>query len=34
MDEYNAIVERLRTERCAYLAKFGGLRPEIVNAVS
>jgi phosphoenolpyruvate carboxykinase (ATP) len=33
MDEYNAIVERLRSERCAYLAKFSGLRPEIVNAV-
>jgi phosphoenolpyruvate carboxykinase (ATP) len=33
MDEYNAIVQRLRSERCAYLAKFSGLRPEIVNAV-
>ncbi len=34
MDEYHAIVERLRTERRAYLAKFAGLRPEIVNAVA
>ena len=34
MDEYKAIVERLRTERRAYLAKFGGLRPEIVSAVA
>jgi hypothetical protein len=34
MDEYNAIVQRLRTERCAYLATFDGLRSEIVNAVS
>jgi phosphoenolpyruvate carboxykinase (ATP) len=34
MDEYNAIVERLRSERRAYLAKFAGLRTEIVNAVS
>ncbi|HEY0409352.1 MAG TPA: phosphoenolpyruvate carboxykinase (ATP), partial [Candidatus Dormibacteraeota bacterium] len=33
MDEYNAIVQRLRTERCAYLATFDGLRSEIVNAV-
>ena len=34
MDEYNAIVQRLRTERRAYLATFDGLRSEIVNAVS
>jgi len=34
MEEYAAIVERLRTERRAYLAKFGGLRPEIVSAVA
>lgn len=34
MDEYNAIVERLRSERRAYLAKFAGLRQEILDAVS
>ncbi|HEY2704794.1 MAG TPA: phosphoenolpyruvate carboxykinase [Candidatus Dormibacteraeota bacterium] len=34
MDEYSAIVERLRSERRSYLARFDGLRSEIVNAVS
>jgi phosphoenolpyruvate carboxykinase (ATP) len=34
MDEYNAIVEKLRRERREYLAKFAGLRQEIVDAVS
>jgi phosphoenolpyruvate carboxykinase (ATP) len=33
MDEHAAIVERLRTERRAYLDRFPGLLPEIVNAV-
>ena len=34
MDEYNAVVEKLRRERQAYLAKFAGLRQEILDAVS
>jgi phosphoenolpyruvate carboxykinase (ATP) len=34
MDEYNAIVEKLRRERREYLAKFAGLRREILDAVS
>ncbi|HVS45007.1 MAG TPA: phosphoenolpyruvate carboxykinase (ATP), partial [Candidatus Dormibacteraeota bacterium] len=34
MDEYNAIVEKLRRERREYLAKFAGLRQEILDAVS
>ena len=34
IDAYNSIVERLRTERHAYLAKYVGLRPEILSAIS
>src|SRR5205807_1581410 len=33
MDEYNAVVEKLRRERQAYLAKFAGLRQEILDAL-
>jgi phosphoenolpyruvate carboxykinase (ATP) len=33
-DEYSAIVERLRAERRDFLAKYPGLRSEIVEAVS
>ena len=32
MDEYNQIVERLKTERREYMAKWEGLNPEIVEA--
>jgi hypothetical protein len=34
MDEYRALVEKLKAERRAYLATFPGLRQEIVNAVA
>jgi len=34
MDEYRALVEKLKTDRREYLATFPGLRPEIVNAVA
>jgi phosphoenolpyruvate carboxykinase (ATP) len=33
MDEYNQIVEKLRTERREYLAKFKDLRKEILDAI-
>ncbi len=33
LDEYNAIVEKLKTDRRAYLAGFPGLAEEIVKAV-
>ncbi|HEU4388675.1 MAG TPA: phosphoenolpyruvate carboxykinase [Blastocatellia bacterium] len=33
MDEYRQIVERLKTERREYMAKWEGLRPEISKAV-
>jgi len=32
MDEYNQIVERLKTERREYMAKWEGLNPEIAKA--
>jgi phosphoenolpyruvate carboxykinase (ATP) len=34
MDEYRALVERLKTERREYLATFPGLHQEIVDAVA
>jgi phosphoenolpyruvate carboxykinase (ATP) len=34
MDEYRAVVEKLRRERREYLATFAGLRQEILDAVS
>ena len=33
MDEYNQIVERLKTERREYMAKWEGLNPEIAEAI-
>jgi phosphoenolpyruvate carboxykinase (ATP) len=33
VDEYNTIVERLRAERRDFLAKYPGLRAEIVSAI-
>jgi phosphoenolpyruvate carboxykinase (ATP) len=33
-EEYNQIVERLKTERREYMAKWEGLNPEIAQAVS
>jgi phosphoenolpyruvate carboxykinase (ATP) len=34
MDEYRALVDRLKSERRAYLATFPGLRAEIVSAIA
>ena len=34
LEEYTSIVERLRSERRDYLAKYEGLRPEIIDAVA
>jgi phosphoenolpyruvate carboxykinase (ATP) len=34
IDEYRALVEKLKNDRREYLASFPGVRPEIVNAVS
>jgi hypothetical protein len=34
MEEYRALVHRLKDERRAYLATFPGLRTEIVSAVA
>ena len=33
MDEYKALVSRMKEERRAYLAKWPGLRPEILRAI-
>jgi phosphoenolpyruvate carboxykinase (ATP) len=33
MDEYAQIVQRLKTERREYLAKWEGLNPEIAQAI-
>jgi hypothetical protein len=34
MDEYRALVDKLKADRRAYLATFPGLRKEIVDAVA
>jgi hypothetical protein len=34
MDEYRALVDRLKAERRTYLATFPGLREEIVSAIA
>jgi len=33
MDEYKQIVDRLKTERREYMAKWDGLNPEIAQAI-